>query len=189
MEDDVQVLAPVPDPLAPEASAVLDGYPKRNGYLLQLFRVFANSLRFLRKGTLNLLDRDSPLTLRQREIVILRVCANNGCEYEWGVHVTAFASHAGLTAGQVAATVPGHEDSDGWNAEDSDLLRGVDELCAHGRMQPPTLHAFRRRFALAQQLEILALCGNYHTISFVANSADLEPEAFAAQFPDRRPSV
>jgi hypothetical protein len=36
---------------------------------------------------------------------------------------------------------------------------------------------------VAQQLEIFALCGNYHTISFVANAARLQPEAFAAGVP------
>lgn len=68
------------DPRDPRSFAQLEA----RRYLLQLFRVFANSPRFLKKGALNLLDKDSPLTLRQREIVILRVCANNDCEYEWG---------------------------------------------------------------------------------------------------------
>ena len=38
---------------------------------------------------------------------------------------------------------------------------------------------------LAQQLEILALVGNYHTISFVANSAELNKEPGAPDFPER----
>ena len=33
------------------------------------------------------------------------------------------------------------------------------------------------------QLEVLALVGNYHTISFVAKTAELTPELFAARFP------
>ncbi|GAA3246389.1 carboxymuconolactone decarboxylase family protein [Dactylosporangium siamense] len=32
------------------------------------------------------------LTLREREIVILRTCARRGCEYEWGAHVLVFAN-------------------------------------------------------------------------------------------------
>ena len=73
-------LTPISEPFPPDVAAILAGYPQRNGYVLQLFRVFANSLRFLKKGTTNLLDRDSPIPMRQREIVILRVCANNDCE-------------------------------------------------------------------------------------------------------------
>src|SRR5436190_15156786 len=41
---------------------------------------------------------------RDREIVILRTCARLGAEYEWGVHVTAFAAAVGLDEAAVAAT-------------------------------------------------------------------------------------
>jgi alkylhydroperoxidase family enzyme len=179
------VLAPVHEPFSAEVSEILDGYPKRDGYVLQLFRVFANSVRFLKKGVVNLLDRESPLPMREREIVILRVCANNDCEYEWGVHVTAFAGHAGLTDEQIVATRLGNHESPCWTGTEQLLIRAVDALCAHGRLDPDTLEAFRTQWTLAQQLEILALCGNYHTVSFVANTAALEPEAFAARFPQR----
>lgn len=176
------VLTPVDEPFAPEVAAVLAHYPKRDGYLLTLFRVFANSLRFLRKGTVNLLDRDSPLAMRERELVILRTCANNRCEYEWGVHVTAFADHVGLTAEQAAATALDGADAPCWEPRERCLLRVVDELCRQGGIDA-SLTEFQETWTVEQQLEILALAGNYHTISFVANSARLAPEAFAARFP------
>lgn len=100
-----------------------------------------------------------------------------------GVHVTAFAERAGLTGEQVTATRHGNRDSACWTAEDGELIAAVDALCERGRLPPPALAGFRRRFSLAQQLEILALCGNYHTVSFVANSADLDLESFGARFP------
>jgi alkylhydroperoxidase family enzyme len=93
-----QTLTPIEPPYASNIEAILKNYPKQQGYLLKLFRVFANSERFLLKGVPNLLDKDSPISLREREIVILRVCANNACEYEWGVHVTIFSQHANLTS-------------------------------------------------------------------------------------------
>lgn len=176
-------LQPVADPFTPEVAAALAGYPRRDGYLLRLFRVFANSPRFLKKGVLNLLDRDSPLPMRQRELVILRVCAANGCEYEWGVHVAAFAGHVGLTDEQVRATRLGDACSSCWAEDEALLIEVVDQLCARGDLDQVTLDAFQTRWDNTAQLEILALCGNYHTISFVANAARLEPEAFAARFP------
>lgn len=46
--------------------------------------------------------------------------------------------------------------------------------------------AARTRFAelwtTEQQLETLALCGFHHTVSFIANTAELAPEAWAARF-------
>jgi alkylhydroperoxidase/carboxymuconolactone decarboxylase family protein YurZ len=176
------VLTPIEGPFDPDVDAVLATYPRRDGYLLSLFRVFANSRRFLRKGVANLLDRDSPLPMRQREIVILRVTANLDCEYEWGVHVAAFAKHVGLTAAQVAATRERNAGS--WPAEEALLIRVVDELCGCGTLTDATLAAFQQSWDLAAQLEILALCGNYHTISFVANVARLPGEAFAERFPE-----
>ena len=57
-----------------------------------------------------------PLSLREREIVIDRTCALTGCEYEWGVHVNAFAAAAGLTEAQIRATVLGQADAACWSA-------------------------------------------------------------------------
>lgn len=176
-------LKPAAAPYSDEAAAILANYPHRDGYLLQLFRVFANSLRFLRKGTVNLLDRDSPLPMRLRELVILRVCAKLNCEYEWGVHVSAFAAHVGLSLTQVAATRLAPADAKCWDADEQVLLHAVDQLCDSGHLAANTHAAFQSQWNVEQQLEILALCGNYHTICFVANTAELEPEAFAARFP------
>ena len=93
-------LAPLPEPWPEDIAAMLAKYPSSDGYILSLFRTFANSKRFLQKGVPNLLDRDSPLPLRMREIVILRVTANLHCAYEWGVHVAIFTKAAGFTPAQ-----------------------------------------------------------------------------------------
>jgi alkylhydroperoxidase family enzyme len=178
-----QHLQPIEAPFPQDIAAILARYPQQGGYLLALFRTFANSKRFLERAVANLLDKDSPLSLRQREIVILRVTANLDCEYEWGVHVAAFARAAGLDEAQIAATRRSAPDADCWTGEEQVLLRAVDELCAQGRVGDETLPAFEIAWTLAQQLEILALCGNYHTIAFVANTARLPPEPFGARFP------
>lgn len=176
-------LKTIEPPYSHETESLLSHYPKPNGYLLKLFRVFANSTRFLRKGVLDLLDKDSPLARRHRELTILRTCANNDCEYEWGVHVAGFAEHVGFTDRQIKATRLGKPDSDCWNSEESILLQSVDELCHSGRLSVETRSLFQTLFTAEQQLEIFALCGNYHTISFVANSAEIECEPFGARFP------
>jgi alkylhydroperoxidase family enzyme len=180
-----QVLQPIEPPFPAEVAKIFERYPQdRDGYILRLFRVFANSMRFLTtKGALNLLDRDSPLSMREREIVILRVTANNDCEYEWGVHVTAFSSAAGLSEAQIAATRLAGPAADCWTCREGLLVRCVDELCAHATISDEIYGAFQETWDLAQQLEIMALCGNYHTVSFVANTARIAPEETAARFP------
>ena len=59
----------------------------------------------------------------------------------------------------------------------------IDELCVAGSISDETLAHFQKDWTVEQQLEILALCGTYHTVSFVANTARLPNEAFAATFP------
>ena len=180
-----QRLSPLQPPFNSEVLAALANYPKQDGYLLQLFRVFANSLRFLNKGVVNLLDDKSPLLLRQRELVILRVCANNNCEYEWGVHISVFAQKAEFTELQIESTRLGDANCECWVNEESALIRVVDQLCESGRLSNDLSKQFANEWTIEQQLEIIALCGNYHTVSFVANVANLQSEPFAAKFPSR----
>ena len=88
-------IAPLAPPYEPEIQAQFDRI-MRGAPPLVLFRVMAGNARAwgkFRAGSL--LDR-GPLSLREREIVIDRTCALNQCEYEWGVHVAAFAQAAAL---------------------------------------------------------------------------------------------
>jgi len=178
-------LKPIEPPYEPETATILEGYPKGlDGYLLKLFRLFANSTRFLAgKGVINFLDKDSPLSLREREIVILRTTANKNCEYEWGVHVTAFAGAAKLPAEQIKASKLSAPNAACWNSKEQGLLACIDDLCATGTISDENLISFQESWSLAQQLEILAVCGNYHTVSFVANSSRLPLEDGMASFP------
>ena len=176
------VLKPLTPPHDPEIAAVLAGYPQQDGYILSLFRTFANSMRFLTKAVPNLLDKDSPLSLREREIVILRTTAKLDCEYEWGVHVAIFAKAAGLSDAQVAATRNGAANEVVWSDSESLLIRCVDNLCDRGSIADAQLADFQKTWSLDAQLEIMALCGTYHTVSFVANSARLDNEDFGTQF-------
>ncbi len=176
-------LSPITEPYPDDVAAILANYPQQNGYILKLFRLFANSTRFLLKGMPNLLDKDSPLSMRQREIIILRITANLGCEYEWGVHVAAFANHVKLTEDQIIATKNQPANADCWLPDEGILLSAVDDICAHSRIQPHIYASLCDCLNKEQQLELLALCGAYHTVSFIANTAELELEPFAARFP------
>ena len=177
------ILEPVEPPFASDVEAILTNYPQQEGYILSLFRTFANSVRFLSKAVPNLLDKASPLSLREREIVILRTTANNDCEYEWGVHVSIFARSAKLSLSQIASTKTGTLDEIGWNEAEKLLIGCIDDLCNEGIVTEENLPHWQKFWTKEQQLEIFALCGTYHTISFVANSARLANEEFGATFP------
>src|ERR1700750_2598951 len=106
-------IAPLQPPYAPETKEVFDRI-MRGAPPLLLFRVMASQPRAWEKFRGGgMLDR-GPLSMRQREIVIDRTCALNDCEYEWGVHVTAFAQAAKFTEEQIRAIVQGEADAPCW---------------------------------------------------------------------------
>ncbi|WP_298563104.1 carboxymuconolactone decarboxylase family protein [uncultured Aliiroseovarius sp.] len=179
----VNKLKPKIEPFTENLARIMQRYPRIDGYLLNLFRVFANSERFAEKAVPNLLDKDSPLSLRHREIAILRVTANRRCEYEWGIHVSLFAKAAKLTRQEVEDTCSTVPNPDLWPERELNLMAVIDELLRSGSPSKEARTTFAEIWTAEQQLEILALCGTYSTISFVANLSGLRNEPFAACFP------
>jgi alkylhydroperoxidase family enzyme len=150
---------------------------------LMLFRVMAGNARAWEKFRAgSLLDR-GPLSLREREIVIDRTCALNACEYEWGVHVTAFAEAAHLTDEQVRATVLGDADAACWSPAEQALIASVDALHARATLSDAEFAALSAHYDDAKILEIILLCGFYRTVSYLANGLALPLEENAARFP------
>ncbi|TAI59679.1 carboxymuconolactone decarboxylase family protein, partial [Bradyrhizobium sp. Leo170] len=150
---------------------------------LLLFRVIASQDRAWQKFTAgSLLDR-SPLSLREREIVIDRTCALTGCEYEWGVHIATFADGASLTEPQVRATVHGEADDSCWSPAEQALIATVDALHHRAMLSDAEFAALSAHYDDAKILEIMLLCGFYRTVSYIANGLSLPLEAKAARFP------
>ena len=152
---------------------------------LGLFRTLAKNprvLRRIRRG--GLLDPGS-ITLRQREIVILRTTALAGAEYEWGVHAGFFGAAAGLDERCLHATVWRGPDAECWQPDESVLVRTCDELHGTGRLSDDLWALLRASFADDQILEVLVLAGFYRTISYVVNATGLALEEGAPRFPPR----
>ncbi|QKG70419.1 carboxymuconolactone decarboxylase family protein [Erythrobacter mangrovi] len=177
-------LAPLEEPYPEDVAKLLEAYPKANGQILSLFRTFANSGRFLKKGVANFLDKESPLPLRIREIVILRVTALFGCEYEWGVHTAIFAAHAKFDDRQLADLASAEATFEAWPSSEAALIKSIDQLCRTGRLDDAAQASFEVDWSVEQQLEIIAIVGAYHTVSMVANVARLPLEGFARPFPE-----
>jgi alkylhydroperoxidase family enzyme len=175
-------IAPLEPPYAPEIHRQFDRI-MRGAPPLMLFRVVAGNARAWEKFRAgSLLDR-GPLSLREREIVIDRVCARTGCEYEWGVHVSAFAEAAQLTDAQVRATVLEGADAPCWSAAEQALIAAVDALHLRASLSDDEFNALSAHYDDAKMFEIILLCGFYRTVSYLANGLALPLEAKAARFP------
>ena len=176
-------IAPVEPPYAEEIAEQLTRMMPPGLEPIKLFRTVAHNPRLLQKmWASNLLDKGS-ITLRERELVILRTCARCGAEYEWGVHVAYFGQRAQLTDEEAAATVHGSPASSVWSESESLLIGLVDELHETNRVSDGLWDAAAAYWCPDQLLEIIMLIGLYHTVSFLINGVQIEPEEFAPCFP------
>lgn len=175
-------ISPLEPPYAPEIQAQFDRV-MRGAPPLMLFRVIASNPRAWEKfRSGSLLDR-GPLSLRQREIVIDRTCALNGCEYEWGVHVAIFAQAARLTEAEIRATVRDGANAECWSAAEQALIAAVDALHLRATLSDDEFSKLASHYDEAQIFEIILLCGFYRTVSYLANGLRLPLEEKAARFP------
>jgi alkylhydroperoxidase family enzyme len=175
-------IAPASPPYAPDIQQQFDRI-MRGAPPIMLFRAIASQARAWQKfSAASLLDR-GPLSLREREIVIDRTCALNRCEYEWGVHITAFAQAAHLNGEEVRATVHCGADAPCWSDAEKVLIVTADALHFRSTLSAEEFAALKAHYDDAKILEIILLCGFYHTVAYLANGLDLPLEEFGARFP------
>jgi len=178
-------IAPAAPPYPDDVQSWLDKTMPPGMPPLTLFTTLARDPRLFRKFfSAGLLDRGH-LTLHQREIVIDRVTASCGSEYEWGVHVALFAKRAELSAAQIVSLTSGAADDACWSTEDRCLIRMCDALHAQCTIDDGLWGELEATFSHEALLELLMLAGFYRTVSYLTNALRLPVEPGAARFPSR----
>jgi alkylhydroperoxidase family enzyme len=175
-------VTPLDPPYPPEMQADFDKL-MRGAPPLLLFRTVARNPRVLQRFMAGaLLDRGS-ISLRSRELMILRTCARCGAEYEWGVHVAVFGAKAAWTPDQLRCSVHGGPDDHCWSAEDRLVIRLADQLHDTNEVDDALWHELAAHFAPEQLVELIMLAGKYHAVSYLVNAIGIQHEAFAPRFP------
>jgi alkylhydroperoxidase family enzyme len=174
-------IAPIEPPYDPETAAALEllGPP------LALFRVFArrpDRARAIHGWGSYYLSRRLALTVRQRELVIDRVTARCGAEYEWGIHLRAFADKAMLTAAQQRSVTIGSPADACWDPADAALLRSVDALLDRRDLTDDEWAELVAATTEDGAIDALLLCGWYQAISYVARATRLPAEPDTPSF-------
>lgn len=174
--------APYPEPIADLLKRM---NPPGASEMLSLFRVMAINPD-LAERTLGLgrylLGRKAAIGLRDREVVITRACARCGAEYEWGVHVAAFAQEAGFsrTDRRVIASIA--EDLQQLAPRDRLLVQMVDQLHDTSHVDDELWEALGAHWSHAQLIELLMLAGWYHAVSYLCNAARVPLESWGARW-------
>jgi alkylhydroperoxidase family enzyme len=175
-------IAPAQPPFQSEIQSALERIMPGDVPPLVLFTTLARSPRvFQRFMAGGLLDKGS-IPLRDREIMIDRTTARCGSEYEWGVHVAFFAKKADLTQDQIRAIETGAADDSAWSARERLIIRLADTLHDAATIDDGLWSELTAEFSDEQLLELIALAGFYHTVSFFTNALRLPLESYSARF-------
>ena len=184
----MQRLEPLDPPYDPDVARTLTRMMPPGQEPLKLFRTVAHNRHILDKlrSTGAYLLNFGTLDPADRELVIQRTCARCGCEYEWGVHADGVRR-------------PGrpHRRQARGDRDRGARGRGCDLERARGfaGQRSPTSFTTRARFPTrlgtalaehydeAQLVELVALAGQYHAVSFLANALGVEREDAAERFP------
>jgi alkylhydroperoxidase family enzyme len=125
------------------------------------------------------------LTLRQRELLVLRVAALRRCGYEWAQHAV-IGPDVGLTADEIARILVG-PDAPGWAPVDAALLQAADDLLGDGALSDATWGVLATAFDTQQVLDLIFTIGAYEMMAFMMRSFALDldddlPEASRVDF-------
>jgi alkylhydroperoxidase family enzyme len=177
-------VAPVTPPYDADTAAALEVL----GPPIGIFRVFArrpDRAHGISGWGRYYLSRRCALSLRHRELLILRTTARCGAEYEWGVHVQVFAGKAGLTGEQIRSVTAGHPDDPCWTEPgDRAVLRAADALDRDSDLSDADWSGLAAGVGEEGAVDALLICGWYHAISYVARATRLAPEPGAPLFAD-----
>jgi alkylhydroperoxidase family enzyme len=171
-------IEPSNPPYTDAVQALLDRLPASWSPPFKLFTVLARDERLLLRFTAGAVSYLEPshVTIREREVLLLRVTAKCQCAYEWGMRVHYFVNDADLTEDQVYATVYGNADDPVWTPNDRLLIRMADELHDTVSIGDALWTELRNAFTEEAVLQLIMMAGYYRTVAYVANGTRLSIE-------------
>jgi hypothetical protein len=157
-------IEPAKPPFTPKVQALFDRLPWSPPF--RLFTVLARDERLLLRFTGAAVGylQPSHVTVRQREVLLLRVTARCRCAYEWGMRVHYFAEEAALSDAQIRASVHGDSSDPSWSPNDRILVHLADELHDTVAISDELWRDVRAAFSDEAILQLLMMAGYYRTV-------------------------
>jgi alkylhydroperoxidase family enzyme len=186
IETHAQRIRPLEPPYDDEVARTLSRLMPPGIEPIRIFRTLAHNHAILEKmlrGLGTYLLNYGTVDPLEREIVIARATALCGAEYEWGVHIAFFGRRLGLSEEQITSTVHGSPSDACWTERQSLVMRLVDELHETARVSDALWDSLEALWTPAQLIELIAIAGQYHAISFLVNGLRVELEEGAPRFP------
>jgi alkylhydroperoxidase family enzyme len=168
MRDALDALAP-PDPRHPLPGRRADrpkglnvlGTMAHHPALTKAFHTFNGHVQFA-----------TTLSVRQRELLVLRVAAVRRAGYEWAQHVVQ-GLDAGLDDDEITRIAEGPA-AGGWSPLDRAILAAVDELIADARITAGTWKVLTAELDIRQVMDLVFTVGAYDALAMALRSFGVE---------------
>lgn len=153
-----------------ETREQLEKTRQQDGRIFNIFRTLARHPKLMKRWMpfANHILFKNTVSLRERELLILRIGWLCQAEYEWAQHV-AIARRAGLNDAEIERIKAGAE-APGWNERERLLLRAADELRRDTRVGEATWKALGQHYGTEQLMDIVFTVGQYNLVSMALNS-------------------
>jgi AhpD family alkylhydroperoxidase len=123
----------------------------------------------------------SSLPVRLRELVVMAVAARTDCAYE-AVQHRPIALDAGVTAGQLDAVAELRAAEGEFDAVESAVLTGTEELMDRHTLTDATLGTLRAHFTDRQVVELITTVGYYTMLAGLMNGLGVDIDPVGEQY-------
>ena len=146
------------------------------GNVLNIFRTLANHPDLARRWMVfaNHILGKSTLSVRDRELVILRIGYLCQSGYEWGQHVL-ISREAGMSEEEIRSAKTG-PDTPGLSELDRLMLTATDELHADAHVSDATWRSLSTHLSRQQMMDLVFTVGQYNLVSMALNSFGVQAD-------------
>ncbi len=167
--DQPRVMPLEADQWSDEADTMMQPFVKQ-GRVFNIFKTMANHPDLAKRWMVfaNHILGKSSLSVRDRELVILRIGYLCQAGYEWGQHVQ-IARQAGMTDDEIRSCKTGSQ-TPGISELDQLLLKATDELHADAHVSDETWAGLSKTYDTKQMMDLVFTIGQYNLVSMALNS-------------------
>ena len=114
---------------------------------------------------------DCEMSIRDRELAILRIGWLSQAPFEWGAHVK-IGKRNGITSEEIEWVIEGSS-AEGWNSHDRAIVRAMEELHFDSMISDDTWADLAEFFNDKKLIELVILAGQYKTVAYYQNALRL----------------
>jgi alkylhydroperoxidase family enzyme len=120
------------------------------------------------------ISKESSLSARHRELLILRTAWLSGNQYVWSTHA-GLAKTSGLTAVEIRRIAQG-PGAQGWEPFEATLLRMADELYRNSAVSDRTWKGLAARYDMYHLMDAIMTVADFTTLSLMYNAMGVPPD-------------